>query len=172
MEAAPQRETIFEVWDGIGRAYEEGISAGPIDPTLPLPDDGSHFRIVVPDRWLQPFGGDRQKFARYIGKAISTHDDYLFTYSAEPDGLERFLIKRRAFECENEMRALVIDGEAGANGKSGVFLAADLNVRITALVVSPYAPAWLLPVVKDVAQKFGVTAEVRPSALTGEPFYF
>ena len=96
--------------------------------------------------------------------------------------LNVFLCKRKSFEHEHEVRAIVqipLPGDQN-EGKEGVIdLSQDicdvgndyevnLSLLIKEVIVSPYAPNWHLELVQSVAARYDLKAPVVKSRL-GDP---
>ncbi len=79
-----------------------------------------------------------------------------------------FWRKRKSFEHEREVRALIHDYECNDNGK---IMSCDLNTLIEEVFLSPSSPEWFLDLMNDVNKKFGVNVKVNQSRLNEEPFY-
>ena len=79
-----------------------------------------------------------------------------------------FWRKRKSFEHEKEVRAMVFDHESDSKGK---VLPCDLSLLIEEVFVSPIAPQWFVDVVNGVNHKYGLNVEVSPSELNEEPFF-
>lgn len=99
---------------------------------------------------------------------VEYRDDYVWK---PVDGeFRRFLTKRRAFAHEHEVRAVLEDVGAGRLGAKGILVPVRLGILIQRVVVSPYSPAWLLDVVRDLVGRFGLKAEVLASGMAGQPY--
>ena len=97
--------------------------------------------------------------------------------------LNVFLCKRKSFEHEHEVRAIVQiplpgdqnDGKEGAMDLSqdicdvGNSYKVDLSLLIQEVTVSPYAPDWLLELIQSVAARYNLKALVVRSSLADEP---
>ena len=83
-------------------------------------------------------------------------------------GCGTFWYKRKSFEHEREVRALIRNHEN--NGK-GISCPVDLDVLIKNVYVSPYAPEWFAEVVRDVVKKYELNKPVVYSAMADDPFY-
>jgi hypothetical protein len=81
---------------------------------------------------------------------------------------DAFWRKRKSFEHEREVRALIQDSQCQDFGK---IMPCDLDVLIEEVFVSPKAPPWFVHLVNDVNEKYGVTVKVSPSELIEEPFF-
>ncbi|HEV2379605.1 MAG TPA: DUF2971 domain-containing protein [Terriglobia bacterium] len=66
-----------------------------------------------------------------------------------------FLRKRRSFEHERELRALVY-GTDVLDAETGLAITVDLATLIQTVFVAPVADAWFLKVVKSVAGKYEI----------------
>jgi hypothetical protein len=87
-----------------------------------------------------------------------------------------FMSKRKSFECERELRAVIWDQDrfAGLSGSypiskhdSGALAAVDLDGLIQEIRVLPGAPPALLESVQSMCAKHGVAKDVRQSRLMG-----
>jgi hypothetical protein len=97
-----------------------------------------------------------------------------------PDGhlLAPFLSKRRSFEHEKEVRALIqtmpdqtMLDRPSPLGDSGVNVEVSVEDLIDAVYVSPTAPNWYFQLVQRVAARFDLSADVNQSSLAGDPIY-
>ncbi len=91
-----------------------------------------------------------------------------------------FLHKRKSFEHERELRAVIQTlpiNESGAvywsmpQGSPGQLRRVALGELVEAVYVSPGSPPWFVDVVRAVSAKFGLARSVEQSALDREPFY-
>lgn len=81
---------------------------------------------------------------------------------------ESFWRKRKSFEHEREVRAMLYDFQSEGIGKS---LNCDLPSLIEEVVVSPTAPHWFVDVMNDINDKFNINIIVKQSKLNDVPFY-
>ncbi len=81
---------------------------------------------------------------------------------------DAFWRKRKSFEHEREVRAVVTDFNWDDLGK---IIPVNLPVLIESVFSSPNAPKWFLDLVNDVNKKYGLQIAVESSALKEEPFY-
>lgn len=96
-------------------------------------------------------------------------------YCTEPDNsppntkiyVWRFMRKRRAFEHEKELRAIVIDGEQ--RGLTGIKVPVYIDDLISNVVISPYAESWAEPLVKNLACRLGYKFDVVRSDAARPP---
>lgn len=83
-------------------------------------------------------------------------------------GCGAFWYKRKSFEHEREVRAIVRNHER--TGK-GIYQPVDLDVLIKKVYVSPYAPEWFAQVVREVVNKYDLDKPVVYSSMQEQPFY-
>jgi len=110
-------------------------------------------------------------FVRYI--------DYDSEWLPEGNSLYPFMHKRKSFEHEREVRAVIHDLpendgrlEIGKrNREYGRAVPIAINELITTVHVAPAAPAWLVDLVAEVAAKYDLSAHVKKSDLYSEPVY-
>lgn len=76
--------------------------------------------------------------------------------------------KRKSFEHEREVRAVLM---AHLGGDTGKLVPCDTDVLIKGVYVSPEAPDWFASLVKDVNRKFNVGVDVSDSEFNEEPFF-
>jgi hypothetical protein len=81
---------------------------------------------------------------------------------------DAFWRKRKSFEHEREVRAVISKHDATA---SGISVACDITQLIERVVVPPSAPAWFVGLVVDVSSKYGFNFKVEHSSLMKEPFF-
>lgn len=89
-----------------------------------------------------------------------------------------FLHKRKSFEHERELRALISTESVTVDGKAtwdvpseqpGIEVSVDLPQLIKQVVIAPEAPSWFLDLVVKVVKRYGFGLEVRQSSLSAEP---
>ncbi len=71
-----------------------------------------------------------------------------------------FLHKRRAFEYEQELRAVT---RAGDEDAIGVYVPVDLDELVERVVLAPGTPDWVLEVARDLAGRYELDAAVESS---------
>jgi hypothetical protein len=87
-----------------------------------------------------------------------------------------FIHKRRSFEHERELRALMMEeqhalsGEAAPNG-NGAWVKARLEELIEEVYVAPDAESWVRELVERVSRRYGLQTPVRQSALDEDPLF-
>ena len=126
--------------------------------------------------------------AIHIGRI--SYIDYETHFIPEGWRLRAFLCKRKSFEHEHEIRAIVQkhserdrislseDPNDEREGKFnffqdicdvGNYYEVDLSLLIQEVIVSPYAPDWLLELVQSVAARYNLKAQVVKSSLADLP---
>jgi len=113
----------------------------------------------------------------YIGKVkyIDFEKDWL------PEGniLYPFMHKRKSFEHERELRAIIVrlatkDGQLDLTTNvfdEGIYVNVNLDTLIERLHVSPTAPIWFSDLVRSVARKYDLKKETAQSSLADGPVY-
>lgn len=102
-------------------------------------------------------------------KEIIPHNDVISTY----------IHKRKSFEHEKELRALVWTLQDNKNSfeenkykdDDGFYVPVDMEKLIDKIYVAPNAPNWVLEIIKDVVGKFELKKDVMRSSLASRPFY-
>jgi hypothetical protein len=81
---------------------------------------------------------------------------------------EAFFRKRQSLSHEREVRAVI-----RPNGETslGVLRPAVLPALLKAIVISPFAPSWFEPLLREVMTRFGADAPTKPSDLLLQPFF-
>jgi hypothetical protein len=139
-----------------------------------------------------------------LKRSLDTYIDYPVTISSvgyinyETDIIpENYLLhpmffKRKSYEYENELRALVSTGVDTSSGSGesakrqttlddrkkvdtidvrGLYATIDIDALIEAVYVSPKAPLWLVELVRSVSEKFRLDAPTIQSDLSAETLY-
>jgi len=83
-------------------------------------------------------------------------------------GFSAFWYKRKSFEHEREVRALIRNYE---NSGKGILHPVNLNTLVQNIYVSPYAPEWFAEVVRNVVSKYDLNKPVLYSTMADQPFY-
>ncbi len=91
--------------------------------------------------------------------------DFQKSYAGVNDA---FWYKRKSFEHEKEVRAILKDMNCPDKGK---IVPCDLSILIEEVFVSPSAPSWFTQLVNDVNEKYGIKIKVSVSELIQEPFF-
>jgi hypothetical protein len=113
----------------------------------------------------------------FIGKV--EYIDYNTDWLPEGNMLYPFVHKRKSFEHERELRAVVQKYPASGAGlnsstevfQDGLYVPVDLQVLIERIYVSPSSTDWFFDLVKSVVSKYGPTKEVVRSSLSEGPVY-
>jgi hypothetical protein len=95
------------------------------------------------------------------------------------NALSPFFLKRKSFEHERELRAMIQetpikDGAVDWNiapPEWGEGIEVNLNVLIENIYICPTAPSWIVPLVESVLDKYKLNKEVKQSSLNGKPYY-
>ena len=113
-----------------------------------------------------------------IGKVI--YVDYDVTFIDEMNTLIPFVHKRKSFEHESEVRALIVVATSGIVGsiigkpapyEIGTYHEVDTSMLIKEVVVSPLAEEWFVELVQTTARTFGLSVLVRQSSLADRPVW-
>jgi len=92
-------------------------------------------------------------------------------------GYAQYMHKRKSFEHEKELRALVWKSEPDEflGGKprteNGIYVSANLNTLIEKIVVSPESPQWVATLVKNIVKRYGIRKRVEISNLNARPIF-
>lgn len=101
--------------------------------------------------------------------------DYDTDMIPENDPLSPYLHKRKSFEHEQEVRAIVQNVPTGQVAKLqddydvGIYYEVDLNLLIQEVVVDPFTPEWFLDLVNLIARRYNLQASIVPSRLGVSP---
>lgn len=115
----------------------------------------------------------------WFGRLLTTLRDYpdiavgrveYVDFNREFAGInEAVFRKRKSLSHEREVRA--VHYFFADDPQLGINISIDLANLIDKVVVSPFAPAWFAPVVKETAARYGYTLDVQQSELLQEPFF-
>jgi len=114
----------------------------------------------------------------YIGEVH--YRDYLTERIPGSNFFAPFLHKRKSFEHEKELRALVLEYTRTKDGlpnlseppsSDGIGVPVDLEKLIANIYVAPENPRWFLELVKSVTRKYGIKKIPVQSALDAKPLY-
>ncbi len=119
------------------------------------------------------------EFGIFIG--MIEYLDYKTQIIKMDNALRPFISKRKSFEHENELRALIWTPQHGKNdirgvnnkfaSRKGLYVDVDLDTLIESIFVSPNAPAWFVELVESATKKFGFPKSVEQSDLSEGPIY-
>ena len=94
------------------------------------------------------------------------------------DPLSSFFYKRKSFEHELELRAVIQKlPRKGLSTRSkrpfddGVYVPVDLNLLISKICLAPTSPQWLHELVESITRKYQLDKEVCQSSLDEKPIY-
>ncbi len=121
-----------------------------------------------------------EEFDIYIGKI--KYIDY--EREAIPMGnlLSPYIYKRKSFEHEEELRALIWTPQNGKNDgvnlknnkfkdDMGLYVPVNIEKLIEGIFVSPSAPKWIANLIRSIVEKYEIEAEVVRSDLSVKPIY-
>lgn len=108
--------------------------------------------------------------------------DYLSEWIPESNALAPFMYKRKSFEHEKELRAVInlsgiSESELGLSEIkgippiSGIWIPTDMNELIEKVYVAPYAPDWFGELIRSVVKTYRLDKPVIKSSLDDEPIF-
>ncbi len=100
---------------------------------------------------------------KYIDFATYLPSDAAFEYGPGPA-----LLKRKGFEAEREVRAII---KQQRNNGHGIYVPVDLNRLILSVHVAPTAPEWFVTLVQSTLQRHKLHKHVFHSELHGKPYW-
>ena len=104
----------------------------------------------------------------FAGKVKYT--DYENEVIPEGNVFNRFLNKRKSFEHEKEVRAMILHANNDGD-ESGTYVDVDLNTLIQKVYLSPYSKKWFADLVRSTIDKYEIKTEVMNSNLVDKPFF-
>ena len=113
----------------------------------------------------------RVKYIDYEKEAISS-----------PNMIAPFIHKRKSFEHEDELRALIWTPQHGKNDilnplnnkykdVCGFYVPVDIEQLIELIYVAPNAPQWVVELIASIPGRFGLQKQVIQSNLASRPLY-
>jgi len=78
------------------------------------------------------------------------------------------LYKRKSFEHERELRAIVFKTDQNCNG---MYVPIDVDILIEKIYVAPKSPEWFLSLVRQVVSRYEINKEAIQSSLDEGPLY-
>lgn len=113
----------------------------------------------------------------YVG--LVKYIDYETEWIDAGNLLSPFVHKRKSFEHEREIRALVTKWPKGENGIDfnqetidyGLKVKVDVERLIEKIFVAPSSPAWFADLVRAVVQRYGYDFQVVQSKLNDQPVF-
>ncbi len=106
--------------------------------------------------------------------------DYDNSHISPVHGAAQFFRKRRSFEHEKELRAVIMQLPVDAKrwldysrhfDDPGKIFSVDLKTLICAIRIAPQAPGWYSDLVSKVTARYGVELTPQQSDLDAEPLY-
>ena len=108
--------------------------------------------------------------------------DYDSTFIPENDAFKPIMFKRRSFEHEREVRAVILEippsgdegfvvGRKPSVYEVGTYHEVDTSTLIKEVLVPPYAEDWFTELVQATAASFNLEAPVRKSSLAVQPVW-
>ena len=118
-----------------------------------------------------------EEYGVYIG--LIKYIDYDKGIIPPNDVISPYIHKRKSFEYEKELRALVWTLQDNKNSleenkykdDDGFYVPVDMDKLIDKIYVAPNAPRWVLEIIKAVVDRFELKKDVIPSSLASTPFY-
>lgn len=114
----------------------------------------------------------------YIG--IVKYIDYGKDWLPEGNSLYPFVHKRKSFQHEQELRAVIQGFSYKKDGgidwskspfNGGIYVPVDLDILFDKIYLAPTCPKWLFDLVKALTKKFELNKEVLQSSLDDVPVY-
>jgi hypothetical protein len=120
-----------------------------------------------------------QKCEDKINVSLVTYVDYKKGRIPEGNMVYPFIHKRKSFEHEHEVRAIIFryppDGQIDFSVETipdgGLYVPVDLDELICEVFVVPDSPPWLKRLVESVSRKYGIKSPVTQSILAESPVY-
>jgi hypothetical protein len=106
--------------------------------------------------------------------------DYNKKWMSEGNYFTPFMHKRKSFEYEHEIRAIINKAPKEPRAmmdktlmppNEGIWVKVDLSKLIERIYLSPLSPEWLHNLIKQVIKRYGFQMEVNKSSLSEEPFF-
>jgi len=130
------------------------------------------------DRMEQSFANVQEDV--FIGRVL--YIDYDREDIPTSNMLYPLMTKRKSFEHEKEVRAVIWRGLQGAeqilneNAKApwndpGELIPVNMDVLIRAVYVAPGSPEWFVDIVKNVTHKYGFEKPIEHSRIDEDPIY-
>lgn len=101
---------------------------------------------------------------------IVQYVDYKDEYIPEYNPYLAFLYKRKSFEFEQELRA-ILHILSGGHKNGGIFVKTDLDYLIDNIYVSPNAPKWFSILINKTVKRYKLAKRITQSSLSDDPVY-
>ncbi len=114
------------------------------------------------------------EFAVFIGAVKYIDFDSEAILMGNP--LLPYMHKRRSFEHEKELRAMIFGPQRGkislTNASPGLYVQTDLDTLIEAVYVAPGAEDWFLELIRSVCSRYGMKKAICQSDLGSKSLYW
>jgi len=121
-----------------------------------------------------------EEFEVFIG--MMKYIDYQRDFIPLANTLSPFMYKRKSFEHEKELRALIWTPQHGKNvmgnpalnkfrDQIGIYVPVNIEKLISRIFVAPTAPHWMLELLESLVKKYGLEMNVIQSDLASTPVY-
>jgi len=106
--------------------------------------------------------------------------DFEKDWMSEGNTLYPFVHKRKSFEHEKELRAVIQEFRYKKNGEidwskpsfdDGIYIQVDLAVLVDRIYLAPTSPKWLFELVKSITERYNLDKNVLQSSLDDIPVY-
>ncbi len=106
--------------------------------------------------------------------------DYEDTFIPEGNMYLPYFYKRKSFEHEREIRAIIQTFPNDSSGNldpsrdfsaGGIYCDIDVSTLVDQVLIYPYAPDWYVELVVSVAKRYGLSVAVSRSSLATEPVW-
>lgn len=88
----------------------------------------------------------------------------------EPNTLKTFLLKRKGFEHEKEIRTITNIAYKEHKQEKGILVKIDLNELVETIVISPNSEDWFFSLVENIIKKNGYNFNLDKSELGMKPY--
>jgi len=109
----------------------------------------------------------------YLG--MITYIDYQTEWLPEGNSFYPFMHKRKSFEHEREVRAIIQEFHSPVgdrtNSKLGQLVAINLKSLTKQIHISPTAPTWFFDLVNEIVKKYEFDFPIVKSSLDAQPIY-
>jgi hypothetical protein len=95
--------------------------------------------------------------------------DYRTEELAEGHLLSAFFCKRKSYEHEHEVRAVI--HRPDDDPLPGLAILVDIESLVSEVVVAPSAPTWVRDIIRSLVTQYGFDFPVTQSALDADPLY-
>jgi len=93
-----------------------------------------------------------------------------------------YLYKRKSFEHERELRAIIWTPQDGKNDLTdpnknkfknvfGIYVPVNIDVLIGRVYIAPTSPSWMVELIEAIVKRFGLNKQVVHSSLSEVPIY-